>query len=290
MRSARLQLNPEFPLCWEGTETLRFGFEQPRLRLQSPTPAQQRFISELIDGINDRELPSIAQKCGLSALELTALLSLLEPVLAHLPASRHPSRTTQPRRTHKPNPEVLVFGAGEFVTTLCDNIAQSGVTVASRAPTTLSQPAPRSAPIAACSFAIIVERFLGPTAVPQALYGEGVPHLPICLTDTSMSIGPLVLPGGSPCLACVEQHRVDAEPKIAVFATQLLGLSPAAESPHCAELAAAIILVAFRRWQQNPESTQSARMRFPVQRGFPEFRSSFEVISPHPECACALFR
>ena len=102
--------------------------------------------------------------------------------------------------------------------------------------------------------------------------------------------GPLVLPGQSPCLACVELHRVDADPLIAVLAAQIIRATPAAETLACAELAASLALIALRQWQTEESPDTAVRLRFPVRGGRPRYAPTTEDVLPHPECGCSLFQ
>lgn len=287
MRSEHLQLDPTFPLCWESTETLRIGFETPRVRLLAPTPQEQRFIGKLSEGVNARELSGVAKKCGLSDADQRSLLGRLEPVLVRVLGQTASSRAAELRRSHQSAPELHVIGQGMFAAELQRLFAREGV------PSTLVQPMrPDEAalpPPPVSGFAVIIERFFGAATVPHELFSNGVPHFPICLTDHSVFAGPLVLPGRSPCLACVELNRVDADPLIAVLAAQIIRATPSAETLACAELAASLALVAFKQWQGEFPSDAAVRLRFPVRNGRPLFAPVAEAVLPHPECACGLF-
>lgn len=49
----------------------------------------------------------------------------------------------------------------------------------------------------------------------------GTPHLPVVLRDEEVVIGPLVLPGHSPCLRCLDLHRRDRDSAWPRILTQL---------------------------------------------------------------------
>ncbi len=288
MRSESLQLDPTFPLCWESTETLRIGFETAQARLLAPTPQEQRFIGKLSKGVSTRELPMVAKKCGLSAAEQHSLLQRLAPVLVRVRGSKASSRTAEVRRARRSAPELHVIGQGAFAAELQRLFAREGVSStivpSVRPDETASSPPPIP------EFAVIIERFFGAATVPHQLFSSGVPHFPICLTDHSVFAGPLVLPGRSPCLACVELNRVDADPLIAVLAAQIVRATPSSETLACAELAASLALIAFRQWQAETLSDRSVRLRFPVRNGRPHYAPAAENVLPHPECGCGLSR
>ena len=56
-----------------------------------------------------------------------------------------------------------------------------------------------------------------------ALHRDGVAHLPVRLRDGTGIVGPLVLPGRSACLACVELHRCARDPGWPAVTAQLVG-------------------------------------------------------------------
>ncbi|MEO7125771.1 MAG: hypothetical protein ABI382_03170 [Nakamurella sp.] len=45
-----------------------------------------------------------------------------------------------------------------------------------------------------------------------ALITQVVPHLPIQVTSSRLIVGPLVLPGLSTCINCIDRHRLDLDP------------------------------------------------------------------------------
>jgi hypothetical protein len=53
------------------------------------------------------------------------------------------------------------------------------------------------------------------------LHVGGVPHLPVRMRDGAGLVGPLVIPGVSSCLCCVDLHRTDRDPAWPALAAQL---------------------------------------------------------------------
>ncbi len=46
-----------------------------------------------------------------------------------------------------------------------------------------------------------------------ALVSAVLPHLPVVVTNARLIVGPLVLPGRSTCVNCIDRHRRDADPE-----------------------------------------------------------------------------
>lgn len=57
----------------------------------------------------------------------------------------------------------------------------------------------------------------------RPLMREDIPHLLVAQHELSVLVGPLVVPGLSPCVRCMELQRSDADPCWPALATQLLG-------------------------------------------------------------------
>lgn len=69
-----------------------------------------------------------------------------------------------------------------------------------------------------------------------------LPHLPVHVTSARAVVGPLVLPGRSACVNCIDRHRRDADPEWSAV-TAALPLRPSALLAHsAATLAAAQVL------------------------------------------------
>lgn len=71
---------------------------------------------------------------------------------------------------------------------------------------------------------------VGPAVLAPAP-GEIIEHLPVTLRDGRGVVGPLVLPGRSPCLRCVHLTRTDRDPGWPLVAARLAGRDATAD-PH----------------------------------------------------------
>jgi bacteriocin biosynthesis cyclodehydratase domain-containing protein len=72
-----------------------------------------------------------------------------------------------------------------------------------------------------------------------ALHVTGTAHLPARLRDGTGVVGPLVLPGRTACLGCLELHRCARDPEWPTVAAQLVGSRGRAD-PACAAATAAL--------------------------------------------------
>jgi bacteriocin biosynthesis cyclodehydratase domain-containing protein len=74
---------------------------------------------------------------------------------------------------------------------------------------------------ARATFAVVVG-FAAPAALTALSYGSRrLAHLAVCVRDGTVVVGPLVRPGTTPCLNCLDLHRIDRDPAWRMVAAQL---------------------------------------------------------------------
>ena len=152
-------------------------------------------------------------------------------------------------------------------------------------------PGTRVSPLARRDTTFVVH--VGPTAGPAALHAlayRRVAHLAVAVRDGAALVGPLVPPGGAPCLNCVDLHRTDRDPAWPMLAAQLATPDahpvprPAGEACDTAtSLAATAYAVdeVLRYLDGELPRTLGATVEF---RGAGEARR--RSWAPHPRCDC----
>jgi bacteriocin biosynthesis cyclodehydratase domain-containing protein len=98
---------------------------------------------------------------------------------------------------------------------------------------TTGPPPARSRP----DLAVLADERPDPVLV-GALHRDGVPYLRVALRDGRGIVGPLVLPGRTACLRCLDRHAEDDEPWWPALVDALAGRAGAAD-PACAAATAA---------------------------------------------------
>lgn len=281
MTDSIARIDPALPLCWEDPQTLRFGFDHAEVRIPQPSAATQRLLGALRQGLPVAALTQVSQQLGATAAERRELLELVAPVL--LPES--PALGAEAGRpADRPPLRIAVSGAGEAAEHLHAVIARAGWAPTKWGGPTLADDGGLPADVDLC---IVVERFMAPPSTFLALSGTSLPHLSVRFTDRSVRIGPLVLPGRTPCVNCVALAEVDADPGLPLLATQLSGQAPAAESPMSAALAAALVLSFVHRWQTGSPWPHHAQLRLAVAEGLPALVPAELRVRHHPACVCA---
>ena len=116
---------------------------------------------------------------------------------------------------------------------------------------------------------------------------RGVPHLPVSLRDGTAVIGPLLVPGRTACLGCIELHRSDRDPVWPALVAQLS--TTRSEHPEPSHLAVAVTAAGLA----------GAQVLCYLDGGDPEaLGRSLELTGlgerirrrswpPHPRCDCA---
>jgi hypothetical protein len=118
------------------------------------------------------------------------------------------------------------------------------------------------------------------------LVHDGTPHLLAQVQETVGRVGPLVLPGSSPCLYCLDLVRSAVDPGWPAVATQLSqpGRSPAACD---GVLAAAVAAQAAGQVLQLLEGDTPASVGGPLELESPGWRWRRRSWPQHPDCPCA---
>ena len=274
---AHLQLDPNLPLCWEDSETLRVGFEDARARLHDPSPGAQRLLYALLRGIDPDRVAESARAVGISPREAERIISTLGPALTTRDAPPTPGPARRRAATANPGLSIAVCDAGREVPGLIAAIAGTGLCRLD--PEHQLQPP---------ELIVYVERFMEPLERAQRWLMAGVPQLLMRFTDTAVHVGPVVAPPGAPCHACVALALMARDPAYPVLAAQLTTVTPRSETAAAAGVAAGFAGALIRDWLDGVAHARGARIVIPTAHGRVAAPPRFETVEPHPECACAL--
>jgi bacteriocin biosynthesis cyclodehydratase domain-containing protein len=255
-----LRLDPRLPLVWRDPSSVQVGIDPPRVVLRELSTQDERMLAALVVGVTEPGLTMIANGDPVARdAMLAAVASALE-----VPEERREA------------PGVAVSGSSPLADELTRLLAMSGVRVStSRDPVDLADSQPDLAVLTG-------EHVLRPES--HALWlRRDVPHLPVVLGDSGVTIGPLVEPGTGPCLLCLELHRRDADGAWPAVATQLLGRRSRVGTPalvsEAAGFAARVVLERLthaRPWRAARSTRLDARTG----------ERSEQVWEAHPECGC----
>jgi len=133
--------------------------------------------------------------------------------------------------------QIRVHGGGRIGGGIASLLATSGVGRVTRADT--GDDAPELPDRARPDLAVLVGR--PPLELRASLMREQIPHLAVSADEAIGIVGPLVIPGRTACLRCIDLTRSDRDPAWPLILAQLSGRSPdplACDAPLAAAVAA----------------------------------------------------
>jgi bacteriocin biosynthesis cyclodehydratase domain-containing protein len=200
-----LRLDPAFPPLWRSVTTLQFGVDAVAV-LEGPSPWQLRLIRELERGVPEASLDPLA--IALGAPE-NAAADFVRGIARALSSTQPQSRVTLQSPEGFPRERLEV---------VAESLCMIGVEV--RETTWFG--APDESVDARETVIVLAHHLVEPRRV-AALMSADIAHVPLVFTGSAAEVGPVVLPGETPCLACIAAHRRDADPAWPQLAAQLIG-------------------------------------------------------------------
>jgi len=124
--------------------------------------------------------------------------------------------------------------------------------------------------------------------LPAVLAQKLVPHLAVSASEAIGVVGPLVLPGRSACLRCLDLIRAERDPAWPLILAQL-SAQPGADPPGCDTVLATMVAaqavaqaLAFIDQDGQPPAVTNGTLEL-VLPGWQWRRRSWQ---PHPRCGC----
>ncbi len=247
-----LRLAPSHPPLWRTPTSVQFGPDAVA-RIDAVTPWQEHLITALTGGIADAVLVPLARQHGATAVEAERFLRAIRPALE--PAPIHVAVALE-LPADLPAHEADALEAGLLAAGLTTiGIPGAGVPV------------------------VLVAHRLAPPHRAARLMAQDTAHLPLVLAGDAATVGPLVVPGRTACLACIHERRREADPAWPLLAAQLIGRPPvrtdAGVLTDASRLAGGIVAAGVT----GASATISAG----------SVRRSWRAHRPHPTCLCGAF-
>jgi len=82
----------------------------------------------------------------------------------------------------------------------------------------------RTSALGRVSVAVLISNDITDPASYQPWMARDIPHISVCFDEEGVEISPLVIPGESPCLGCIERAKFESDPNWKTIAPQLLAL------------------------------------------------------------------
>jgi hypothetical protein len=305
----RPALRPGLLPLWRDRDTIQIGVDPRRAAALTGVGAAATVI-ELLDGSRDRaQVIATAAELGIPvalAERMLALLAaagmlidfpaatlralprelrqLLLPELAAASLARMDSDGGGQVLARRAAATVQITGDGAIPAAMAQVLTSSGV-AACRAPLAAARPPGERARLPAP--AVIVLTALHPPELVVELLRDRIPHLAVSAGEAIGTVGPLVRPGATACLRCLDLARTDRDPAWPLILAQLGRRRP--DPPACdAVLTMAVAAQAAAQvlnFVDRPELTgpaENATLEL-VQPGWQWRRRSWP---PHPACIC----
>ncbi len=186
------------PLVWRTPQCIQIGIDEPRIVIDNIPDNAAPLIQALRDGISKEGVMVLAKQLGMSTSQATAIVDSCSPAFDHDPA---PTPVT-----------ATVLGNSQVSAALCQLLEQWGVA----ATHTTSFPLPTAPGVA-----VLVGEYLADPHWNAHMTHTSTPHLPVVFSDLRVTAGPLITPGVTPCLACIELWHRDEEPEWLSVGSQL---------------------------------------------------------------------
>ncbi|HEX4401710.1 MAG TPA: TOMM precursor leader peptide-binding protein [Galbitalea sp.] len=262
-----LRLDGRFATVWRDPFSLQIGVDPAQVVLRDVSTAQERMIAALESGVSRSGLDMIASSSGASINDVSALLRTLKLLLV----ADEPIGAA---------PRVSIVGTGQTVERIANTLALAGAEVS------VSRSVADSAAEDDCDLGVVVGHYV----LDPESYGfwlrRDLPHLPVVFGDEAVMIGPMIEPGSSPCLYCLEHHRRDTDASWSAIASQLWGRRARSEtalaSTEVATRVARLVHARLELGRPAHRTTSARSFQLVVETGEVTRREWM----PHPDCGC----
>jgi bacteriocin biosynthesis cyclodehydratase domain-containing protein len=125
--------------------------------------------------------------------------------------------------------------------------------------------------------------------LPGVLVGHAVPHLAASASEAIGVVGPLVLPGRSACLRCLDLARTERDPAWPLILAQLAGqatVDPLACDTVLATMVAAQAAAQALAFLDQGAETAGAVTNGTLELVLPDWQWRRRTWRPHPQCGC----
>jgi len=213
-----LALDPCLPVLLRPDGAVQVGWDPARAVLvHPPSGLSASSLVGLLQSLpmDSSALVQLALVRGLR--EPAALLDMLA-ALTELGVLRENRSATSERAL-----TIRVHGDGPLSVLLTDGLRCSGARV--------SQSHHGNAFVAGADLVVLADALATDPRLLRELHTARVPHLPVRVRDGSGFVGPLVIPGVTSCLSCVDRHRTDRDAAWPALSAQLREVIGCADRP-----------------------------------------------------------
>lgn len=191
-----LRLDPAHQPLWRDDTTIQFGVDR-RAEVTLSEHWHEPLLRQLQQGIRSGSFDVVAHRLGAPRDEARRLLHTLDPAMHTAPL--------EPLRVRVDTLDPADEGARFWA---MDVLAQAGFHPSDAGDGVIE---------------IVLVRGAATSRAFADRLAADRPHMPVALDRGGATIGPLVIPGRTPCLACRDAHETAADPAWPLVHTQLIG-------------------------------------------------------------------
>ena len=208
-----LRLDSRRPIVWRSPRTLQIGVD-PRLAvLDNVSDGDARLINALTAGISRAGLGTLAAQAGVPPSRVDDVLRAVDPAL---------ERAGEQVRA-APRAPLAIVGRGDAAARVAGVLGEAGHPVAVGASITRVGGRRPAA-------AVLVSSHVVNPIEHQRWLRRDIAHLPIVFGEVAVTVGPLVVPGVTACLTCIERQRAARDDAWPAVVAQLWGRTAPTET------------------------------------------------------------
>lgn len=190
-----VQIDPCIPLVWRSHDSAQAGIDPVRVKFDDVDDLTARALSEMVKGTSTQRLRSM-----LGSERALDLYQQALPVLGHheIPAL----------------PRIAVIGRTDAARKIAEACAPATDSTVWSASSNDMSPG-------GFDCVVLVSDFVVSPMDVQPWLGSDIDHLTVVFTESAAVVGPLVRPGYSACITCVELARIEDDPAWSAIAPQV---------------------------------------------------------------------
>ena len=286
---AQLRWRPGIPVIHGGERTIYIGDHRAAMDLSADEVA---WLCSLADTGTDTDIGLVGSEPRAKAIvNYLHGLGVLAPQTECWWLSPHARTALQPHvlalSEWHPDPQsaiaarttwrIGIHGGGSLADAIAALLVDCGLTVA--------DPQDADLIVVVGSHGINAPEALLPAEETEPPLVGDRPHLPVSVYRGHLSVGPLVVPGRTPCLNCLHLHSCDSDPQWPQLVDQWRAAQLALgfdSDPLVSWQAANSAVAMVRHWIDSARNSPAHR----IQWRFPHPLPTYEVPTPHPACGC----
>ncbi len=245
-----IRIHPSVPVVWRNHTEVQIGVDPVRLVLTIDSRERAHALSAMIRGDTTDTIAGLWGRTEFDGI-LHALGSAIHP-----PAPP-PAQT------------VVVDGPALSSETIATTLRAAGHHVSHAAHTDQDFGGRPDLAVLTSSFTVSPLDY-------QRWMAADVPHLPVVFGERTITVGPIIVPGVTACVSCIERHRADADQAWTAIGPQIWGRNSTLDSARAGvHVGGEILRLMGTRWGAT------------VDIDGPTLRRTDGYVERHPLCVCA---